>query len=216
MDIDALTERRRRNAEKQQKCRALKRQRDTEEQAAECKRKKAENQQKYREAKNSTTEVFLCSILYMLILDKHGIYAICLCIKLFVTKIIHFHKLLISGKADSTDTTHQTSKDQQPVIRGVSGIQEGKMAGQLEKDIGKTQRRQGNKKLQCETTRSFIARQSLSCFEEKTVETLKIGSMNHTCKECGALLFKGEKTEVVYVVHMDLSNFLLLKNFLKN
>ena len=42
-------------------------------------------------------------------------------------------------------------------------------------------------------TRRFIARQGLSCFNEKAVESINIGHVKQTCKGCGALLFQGEK-----------------------
>ena len=44
-------------------------------------------------------------------------------------------------------------------------------------------------------THTFIARKSLDIFDESTVAYESIGRMTYTCQKCGALMFKGEKTE---------------------
>ena len=41
---------------------------------------------------------------------------------------------------------------------------------------------------------NFAARQGLDCFDESTVPVHTVGSMTHVCSNCGANIFKGEKS----------------------
>ena len=40
----------------------------------------------------------------------------------------------------------------------------------------------------------FVGRKGLDVFDEKMVSYENVGSMAYNCHECGALMFKGEKT----------------------
>ena len=43
--------------------------------------------------------------------------------------------------------------------------------------------------------KTFIAQHGLDTFDETSVQSHNIRLMVHTCSECGALMFKGEKSD---------------------